>query len=225
MLNDTICTLPKDISSVSSALIMLHGYGANGNDMNAIAPTLAKTNPSMAFYAPNAPTAMGYDAYKWFDLDDNAPADVFERLGYVERLMLRAKEQVVQVNSFIDLIMEKHHLEENKIGLLGFSQGGIVALMTGLMREKKMMGLIGCSSVPLALNKALPQSQILSTPDVLLTHGTDDDRVPLVGMELTQSTLVDINVKVTTHIVSGMGHAIDTSCIRFIADFLAEHSK
>ena len=225
MLNDSICVLPKAGEPVKAALIMLHGYGANGDDLISMAPVLQRENPHLAFYAPNAPTQMGHDSYRWYSVDELADETAFEQFGYVEKLMCRAKDQISLVNSFIDLIKEKHGLQDNDIALMGFSQGGLLALMTGLTRVSFLNCLIGCSAVPLELNNALTLPEVLSRPNTLLTHGEDDDRVPLVGMEMTENTLKNLDVAVTTHIVPGMGHDIDMSSVLAISEFLRVHTS
>ncbi len=220
MLNEATHLLPSNGEPVKSALIMLHGYGANGDDLLSIAPALQQQNPNTAIYAPNAPMQVGPGSYKWFNISEMAADTVYEQTGYVETLMQRAKDQIGLVNSFIDLVKRKHGLKDNDIALMGFSQGGLLALMTGLTRSEFLNCLIGCSAVPLELNKALTIPEILSRPNTLLTHGEDDDRVPLVGMEMTVNTLKNLDVNVTTHIVPGMGHEIDMSSVLAISEFL-----
>ncbi len=225
MLLDNICVLPQNNAPVQRALIMLHGYGANGHDLISLAPFFQKDNPNMIFYAPNAPFKMDAGGYKWYSLDDMADETVLEQADYIERLMYRAKEQIELINTFISLIKEKHKLADNHIALMGFSQGGLLALMTGLLKSSTLNCLIGCSSVPLSINKALSISEVLSFPDTLLTHGEDDESVPFLGMEMTQNTLKNIHIHVTTHVVPGMGHSIDNSCINAISKFLKDHSN
>ena len=70
------------------------------------------------------------------------------------------------------------------------------------------------------INNALPLEKIKVKPSVLLTHGTDDDVVPFMAMQLTQNTLKNIGSTVETHVVPGMGHNIDQSCIMAMINFI-----
>lgn len=219
MLSDSIFYTSPDATDVQKAVIMLHGYSSNGYDLIGLAPYLAKSHLNTIFYAPNAPveTEVGY---KWFDLDEYAADTVYERFDYLNVLMKRAKPVLPNIFDFIQFIAQKHKLASNQITLMGFSQGGLLALMSGLLYKNKLSGVIGCSSVPVAINEALTLDEVKNTPAVLLTHGSDDDVVPYIGMQITQNTLKNIGCDVQTHVVYGMGHEIDESSIEKINEFL-----
>ena len=72
----------------------------------------------------------------------------------------------------------------------------------------------------MTINQAFTPEDIKSTPPVLLTHGILDDVVPFMSMEITENTLKNIGCKTTTHIVDGMGHAIDDSCKKEMVNFI-----
>lgn len=219
MLSENIYYAPAS-GQVKKAVIMLHGYGSDGNDLISMAPQMAL--PDTIFYAPNAPNAMPQTAgYKWFDLMDEAANTVYEQSSYVEKLMQNAKVALPDVLDFISHIAQKHQLELNQIFIMGFSQGGLLALMSALIMPQKLAGAIGASAVPLMINSALSLSEVKSKPDVLLTHGTDDDVVPFIGMQETLNTLKNIGCNVQTHIVDGMGHGIDMSSERAMQSFIA----
>lgn len=219
MLSENIYYAPAS-GQVKKAVIMLHGYGSDGNDLISMAPQMAL--PDTIFYAPNAPYAMPQTAgYKWFDLMDEAANTVYDQSSYVEKLMQNAKVALPDVFDFISHIAQKHQLELNQVFVMGFSQGGLLALMSALIMPQKLAGAIGASSVPLMINSALSLSEVKSKPDVLLTHGTDDDVVPFIGMQETLNTLKNIGCNVQTHIVDGMGHGIDMSSERAMQSFIA----
>ncbi len=219
MLSDTIFYAPPS-GQIKQAMIMFHGYGANGNDLISMAPALSQGMPDTIFYAPNAPELIAPDGYKWFDIEQGASDTVYERFDYIERLMQRAKSVLSGLMDFVRFIEYKHSLQQSDIVLMGFSQGGLLALMGGLLSAPEVKGIIASSSVPLAINNALPMGEIKSKPPVLLTHGMDDDMVPLIGMQITQNTLKNIGCKVTVHTVAGMGHDIDMSCEQAMIDFV-----
>ena len=204
-----------------SAVIMLHGYGSDGNDLLSMAPFLSESLKDTLFYAPDGPKKAD-DGFKWFDLDMEEAPTVMERFMYIERLMQKAQKVVPNVQDFISDIQEKYKIPADKIVLLGFSQGGLLALMSGLTFNQKIAGIVACSSVPLAINAAMPIEKVISKPPVLLTHGLADDMVPFVGEQVTENTLKNIDVPVETHTVAGMGHTIDDSCLSAIKAFLGK---
>lgn len=221
MLTDHISFLPSSDVPVKSAVIMLHGYGSDGDDLLSMAPFLAKGLKNTAFYAPNAPQKVD-TGFKWFDFCMEESPTVLERFMYIERLMKEASKVVPVVQDFVSYIQRKHEIPFQKIVLMGFSQGGLLSLMSGLTYPEIIGGIIACSSVPLAINTALPIEEVLEKPPVLLTHGMADDVVPFVGEQITENTLRNIDISVKVHTVNGMGHAIDNSCLVAMESFLKE---
>ena len=219
MLSDTIFYAPTQKTNIQKAVIMLHGYGSNGNDLISIAPYMAESLPNTVFYAPDAPMICE-TGYKWFDLDEYAANTVYEQFDYLQRLMEKAKPVLPTIFDFIQLVMKKHTLKANQIVLMGFSQGGLMALMSGILYEKCLSCIIGCSAIPIAINNALSLKEVKNKPPVLLTHGTADDVVPFIGMQISQNTLTNIGCKVQTHIVDGMGHEMDDSCVNAMIKFI-----
>lgn len=220
MLSDTICYIPKD-EKIERAVIMLHGYGADGNDLISMAPFMAEHLPHTAFYAPNAPEQMDFmSGFKWFDIEMDASVAVFSHSDYIQKLMAKAKNVLPLINAFIEHICQKHQLKKENIFLMGFSQGGLLVLMSGVLFEPQLAGIIACSAIPLMLNDVLLPQDVKSKPPVLLTHGTDDDVVPFIAMQMTQNTLKNIDTVVQTHVVPGMGHNIDQSCVMAMINFI-----
>ena len=220
MLSDEIC-YPVKVKSVERAIIMLHGFGSNGEDLISLAPLMQKDLPNTIFYAPNAPYKLDYpNSFKWFDIETDASAGVFSHFDYIQRLMQRAKEVLPSLDEFIERICQKHTLKKENVSLMGFSQGGLLALMQGLLSYPTFSGIIACSSVPIEINNELSLDDIKSKPPILLTHGTADDIVPFTAFQITQNTLTNIGADVKTHIVPGMGHSLDPSCVLEIIDFM-----
>lgn len=202
------------------AIIFLHGYGANGQDLLSLAPVISKSLKNTIFYAPDAPYAIGYNSYKWFDIDGLESASVFERFDYLERLTNLAKSSLNIVDKTLEEISLTYGIEYKNISIVGFSQGALISLLEGLTSHKKIASIAACSSVPLVLSNALKIEDILNMPPVFLSHGTADDIVPFIGMEMTTNTLKNLNVSVTQHAVAGMGHGIDNTTLQELTLFL-----
>ena len=221
MLSDSICYIPPQKDNIQKAVIMLHGFGSNGYDLISMAPFISKDLPNTVFYSPDANIPMPETGgFRWFDLEENASTDFFTHFDYVQTLMERAKKSVPLVNEFINHICQKHSLDAEQIILMGFSQGGLMALMAGLTNPGKLGGIIACSAIPVMINNALELNDIKNKPNVLLTHGTDDDIVPFIGMQISLNTLSNIDCAIQSHTVPGMGHSIDESCIEKIISFI-----
>ncbi len=193
-------------------VILLHGYGADGNDLIGLAPVLAPLMPDAVFHAPNAPypcegNPMGF---QWFGISrldpEVAAAGVRSAAPFVEQ--------------FLDDTMAKYGLDESKTVLIGFSQGTMMALHVGLRRAAPLAGIVGFSGM-LAAPDSL-KDEIKSKPPVLLVHGDSDEMLPAVLTQRAAQTLHENGVEVGVHIAKGVGHGIDQTglshCARFVLD-------
>ncbi len=193
-------------------VILLHGYGADGNDLIGLAPVQAPLMPDVVFHAPNAPypcegNPMGF---QWFGISrldpEVAAAGVRSAAPFVEQ--------------FLDDTMAKYGLDESKTVLIGFSQGTMMSLHVGLRRAKPLAGIVGFSGM-LAAPEALA-TEIKSKPPVLLIHGDSDEMLPAVLTQRAAHTLQENGVEVGVHIAKGVGHGIDQAglshCARFLLD-------
>jgi phospholipase/carboxylesterase len=193
-------------------VILLHGYGADGNDLIGLAPVLAPLMPDVVFHAPNAPypcegNPMGF---QWFGISRLDP----------EVAAVGVRSAAPFVERFLDDTMAKYGLDESKTVLIGFSQGTMMALHVGLRRRKQLAGIVGFSGM-LAAPDAL-EVEIASKPPVLLVHGDSDEMLPAVLTQRAAHTLQENGVQVGVHIATGIGHGIDQTglshCARFVLD-------
>lgn len=206
--------------NVKHAVILCHGYGSDGQDLMGLVPYLSQKLPDTAFYCPNAPTPIMYGGYEWFSLSDYTGLTDMISWDYLDCLIERAKEAARKLQSFVENIQTKHSLTGSDIVLGGFSQGGLVALYTGLTGNIDYAGLIGMSAVPLIFNKTLSLEQIKNHPPILLTHGSADNIIPVSGMNLNADELKKANLSVQTFISNGLMHGIDDNCLKNISLFL-----
>src|SRR5579862_2287656 len=169
-------------------VILLHGLGADGNDLIGLQEYWGRLLPEAAFVAPNAPfpcDGAPY-GYQWFSVQNRTPSAV---LGGV-----RAAAPLL--DAFIDDELQKRGLEEKDAALLGFSQGTMMALFVGLRRAKSLAGILGYSGRLIAAD--LLPSELRSRPPVLLVHGTADPLVPFESLAAAETALNAAGVPVET---------------------------
>ena len=133
-----------------SALLMLHGYDSNGADMLSFGRQLSAFLPHTLFVAPDAPDSIGPDAYVWYDLfAEDGEVSPLAQEKYCRQLQDICLKKSLFINELIDKIKVKYLLKNHQIGLLGFSQGGLLALVTGLTLAPPLACVVASSSIPL----------------------------------------------------------------------------
>ena len=206
---------PHNKGKPGHLVVLLHGYGADGNDLIGLAPVLAPLMPDVVFYAPNAPYPSDGNphGYQWFAIARGDPA-----------LTLAGVRSVAHfVDAFLDGKMAEHGLDESKTCLVGFSQGTMMALHVGLRRPRPLAGIIGFSGM--LAGPEILKDEIKSRPPILLAHGDSDEMLPHGLSERAAETLRQNGLQVGLHIAQGVGHGINDTALSHAARFLLEAFK
>lgn len=206
---------PHKDGKAAHLVILLHGYGADGNDLIGLAPVLGPLLPDVVFYAPNAPFRCegNPSGYQWFPVSRLDPA----------LALAGVRSAAPFVDAFLDEKMAEHGLNESKTCLVGFSQGTMMALHVGLRRAKPLAGIVGFSGM--LAGPEILKDEIKSRPPILLAHGDSDEMLPPVLSERAAVVLQQNGLEVALHIAKGVGHGIDNSALTHAARFLANAFK
>jgi phospholipase/carboxylesterase len=191
-------------------VILLHGLGADGQDLIGIAPHWAQVLPNAAFVSPNAPFPcdMAPYGYQWFSVQDRSP----------DAMLAGVRMAASPLDAFIEREMGHAGLDESKTALVGFSQGTMMSLFVGPRRERALAGIVGFSGRLIAPEVLL--EEIRSRPPVLLAHGTADEVVPYTSMAHAEKGLTAAGIEVETLSCPGIGHGIDQNGLIRGAEFL-----
>ena len=106
------------------------------------------------------------------------------------------------------------------LGLVGFSQGTMIALAVGLKRNPAPAAIVGYSGA-LATGEALP-TEPASAPAILLVHGDMDEVIPVDALFLAREQLAHAGLPVEWHVSEGIGHGIDGEGLRLGGAFLRQ---
>lgn len=201
---------PASGNTPKQLIILLHGLGADGADLIDLAPAIAQVFPDALFVAPNAPERcdMSPHGYQWFSLQDRTPAVMFAGATKAEAAL----------DAFIQETQKQHGLTNAQTALIGFSQGTMMALHSGLRRASALAGIVGFSGALLG-SESLP-GHIDSKPPVCLIHGEQDMVVPFLALGLAETALKAANVPVETHKRPMLGHGIDEQGLEAAVRFL-----
>ncbi|AIL13337.1 hypothetical protein IM40_07245 [Candidatus Paracaedimonas acanthamoebae] len=213
-MNDaTVLTGPSLVPQNGRAkqlVLLLHGYGANGDDLIELGHHWSSSLPDAEFLAPHAPfpCEMAALGYQWFSLTSWQP----------QFLLGQMQSSVPRLNKFIDESLEKRGLTDENLMIVGFSQGAMIALYTALTRPLTCAGVIGYSG---ALIYGEPTGQERQ-PHVFLIHGDADEIVPYESMDEAQKRLASMKVPVRTYTCPAFGHGINQKGIELGRLFLRE---
>ena len=183
-------------SNPDAAIIWLHGLGADGNDFAPIVPEQSLDGLSLRFVFPHAPKIPvsinnGFVMRAWYDIiSPNLLVEPDEK-------GMRNSQQVVQ--KYIDAQIEQG-IDSNRIILAGFSQGGAIALLTGLRCDKSLAGIIALSTyLPLADTLSTEATAANKAIPIFMGHGTQDPIVPRAAGAKSKQTLESLGYPVDWH--------------------------
>ncbi len=201
---------PKSGQKPTSMVILLHGLGANGQDLIDLARYWEAGLPETVFVSPDAPFPcdMAPMGYQWFSLQSWSPQMILEGVENATPFL----------NDFIDRMAEHYNIPDSKIALMGFSQGTMMSLYAGPRRKNKIAGVLGYSGA-LVGAESLSDATIHKIP-IHLIHGNMDMVVPLMAYYDAKSKLESNGFVLSGGVTNGLPHSIDEAGIRDGGAFL-----
>ncbi|MGZ9810687.1 alpha/beta hydrolase [Pseudoroseicyclus sp. H15] len=199
-----------------SAVIFLHGYGANGADLISLSQPMGEYMPDTLFLAPDAPEACAASpmGLQWFPIPWIDGSSEEEANDGLERA-------AADLNAFLDGVMVDEDLLPEQVAVLGFSQGTMMALHVLPRREDPVAALAAFSGR--LLQPEVLEDEAISRPPVLLVHGDADEVVPPQALPEAAKALEEAGwTEVFAHIDKGMGHGIAPDGLSVALAFLRE---
>lgn len=193
------------------AIVALHGWGANAMDLLGLAPYLV--NGEFLVVCPQGPVEVPLGpmvGYGWFPLTMGAPPDPAAFAAGVDA-----------ARQFVDTVVRRYPVDPNKLVMLGFSQGGVVAYALALAEPERFAGLAALSSwFPASLAQTLPPRDRGRLP-ALVQHGTRDDLIDIARGRESVETLRRLQVPVAYREFE-MGHEINADSLAHLSGWLQE---
>ena len=204
-------------ASPAASVIWMHGLGADGHDFVDIVPELSlPARPGVRFVFPHAPMRPvtingGYVMRAWYDIRDDGgarredPAGVRASQKSIEALIQREKERGVPATAIV---------------LAGFSQGGAMALHTGLRHGERLAGVMALScSLPLADTLATEAAPANRDVPIFMAHGAHDPMIPMARALRARETLTGLGYRLEWHEYP-MPHSVCLEEVRDISAWL-----
>lgn len=204
---------PAASGQTDSAVVFLHGYGADGNDLISLAPYFARQLPNTAFHAPDAPEECEISAFgrQWFSLNDYDP-ELLRRNPHtfadaMDTLYSGTAQAAERLNQYLGELCTAYQIGHQKLALIGFSQGSMMALHVALRHAEPIAGVVTFSGALTGASRLA--AEITARPPVLLVHGEQDDILPVRALALAEDALTAAAVPHDALRRPRLGHGID----------------
>ncbi len=187
----------------TASIIWLHGLGADGYDFAPVAEELGLLRAGVKFIFPHAPLRpitinMGYEMRGWYDIL------TLDRDRFVHDV-----KGIEASSAFVHQLIEEElqlGIPASKILLVGFSQGGAIALFAGLTCAHQVAGIIGLATY-LPAPEVLAERRTAVSPLVLIQHGTEDEIIDHQYAQQSADILIEMGYRVEIDFYS-MGHTL-----------------
>jgi len=200
---------------VQASIVWMHGLGADGHDFAPIVPEirLPRAVRYVFPHAPMRPVTINNGAVMraWYDVrgiggDRREDADgVRTSQASIEALIARERERGIPAN---------------RIVLAGFSQGGAMALHTGLRHAERLAGIMALSCfLPVADTVATEASAANRDVPIFMVHGTDDPLIPMARAQGARNILTRLGFTIEWHEYP-MAHSVCPQEIRDLTAWL-----
>ena len=203
---------PASGGAPKQAVVLLHGYGSDGNDLIGLAPHWQASLPDAVFISPNAPEPCRQFAFgfQWFDVSFDG-----DRLARRQEGVVAARPVLLE---FLEDLWSQSSIAPEDTILAGFSQGAMMALHTGLSLERPLMGIIAFSGAFLPPDGF--GTHPLARSPVCLVHGDMDEVVDPEHSADADTALRPAGYDVSYHISPGTGHGIAPDGLAFATTFI-----
>lgn len=204
---------PRDGIQPRRLMVLLHGYGADGNDLISLGLEWRQHWPDMLFVAPNAPypCGAGGPGFEWFPLRADRIAGRIEGVATARPVIV----------SFLMDVWAQTGIAPADTVIAGFSQGAMMALTVGTSLDVPVAAIVAFSGAFTPPEGGVRQD-ITSVP-IALIHGELDSVVdPQLSRDAAE-TLQRAGYEVALHLSPNLGHGISSDGLAFATSFLAAH--
>lgn len=206
---------PASGGKAKTAVVFVHGYGADGSDLLGLADPLGPHLPDTVFFAPDAPERCTANpmGYQWFPipwLDGSSE----------EQALAGLVAAADDLNAFLDKLLADEGLTPDRLALVGFSQGTMMSLHVAPRRAEPIAGVVGFSGR--LMQPEHLEAEAVSKPPVLLIHGDQDEVVPLASLPQAADALVAAGFETYSHISKGTAHGIAHDGLSLALSFLRD---
>jgi phospholipase/carboxylesterase len=179
-------------------LLMLHGYGSNEQDLYSFASELPE---ELLVISARAPLTLGFGSYAWYSINFEANSENFSDIP-------QAKKALEMIGQFLDEVTQTFEIDQNKIFLMGFSQGTVLSTAYALNHPGKVQHVLALSGY---VNQQLLREGLdkESFPDLdfFVSHGSVDQVIPVQWARRTPAFLDGLHIE-NVYMEYPVGHGV-----------------
>lgn len=216
---------------VRKLAVLLHGYGRDASLMQKLADELALRVPAALVVMPQ-----GAEPYEDPRHDADLALPVPEQLrgddpdglqsaarrqwfsiraATIDEMSVGLLRATQQINDFISVLLSEHDLQDADAGLMGFSQGGVLALYTAYRRPQALSCVVGHSAL------FMGGDDLCSCPPTMYLYGLDDEEFTPQRYEREAQNLLAYANKAHIQAVPGLRHTTNAQSRAIVADYMA----
>ena len=213
-LNTSIIKPEKNIS-ITSAIILLHGYGGSGKDISMITLNWKRFLPNTVFLCPDGHEkySINPNGHQWFDSSNDDPNYILEE----------SKKSEKKINEFIKEVKKNYNLKNSQICLSGFSQGCMMSINLGLTTNENYNCVVGFSGKIIDKKDLLKRKT--SSTKMLLMHGDMDAVVPPNNLLEAKDFMIRNNIQVDTKLIKNCDHHIPIEASSLALNYIKNNFK
>jgi len=213
-LNTSIIKPEKNIS-ITSAVILLHGYGGTGKDISMLTLNWKRFLSNTVFLCPDGyeRCSINPNGYQWFDLSNDDPNYILEE----------SKKSEKKINEFIKEVKKNYNLKNSQICLSGFSQGCMMSINLGLTTNENYNCVVGFSGKIIDKKDLLKRKT--SSTKMLLMHGDMDAVVPPDNLFEAKDFMIRNNIQVETKMIKNCDHHIPIEASSLALNYIKNNFK
>ena len=212
--NTSIIKPEKNIS-ITSAIILLHGYGGDGKDISILTLSWKRFLPNTIFLCPDGHErcSINPSGYQWFDLTNDDPNYILEE----------SKKGEKKINKFIKEVKKNYNLKNSQICLSGFSQGCMMSINLGLTTNENYNCVVGFSGKIIDKNDLIKRKT--SSTKMLLMHGDMDTVVTPDNLLEAEDFMIRNNIEVETKMIKNCEHHIPVEASSLALNYIKNNFK
>ena len=212
--NTSIIKPEKNIS-ITSAVILLHGYGGTGKDISMLTLNWKRFLSNTVFLCPDGyeRCSINPNGYQWFDLSNDDPNYILEE----------SKKSEKKINEFIKEVKKNYNLKNSQICLSGFSQGCMMSINLSLTTNENYNCVVGFSGKIIDKNDLLKRKT--SSTKMLLMHGDMDTVVPANNLLEAKDFMIRNNIQVETKMIKNCDHHIPIEASSLALNYIKNNFK